>query len=70
MNDGAADYDGGYTDHAELWQDGIGYDLNKLIQPGTGWRLSEATSVNSHGWIVGTGIHNGHTRAFLLTPVK
>jgi len=70
VNDGAADYDGGYADHAELWQDGISYDLNKRIQPGAGWMLTEATSINSHGWIVGTGIHNGHTRAFLLTPVK
>jgi len=70
VNDGAADYDGGYADHAELWQDGISYDLNKRIQPGAGWMLTEATSTNSHGWIVGTGIHNGHTRAFLLTPVK
>ena len=70
VNDGEADEDGGYANHAELWKDGSGYDLNKCVQPTAGWMLSEAISINSHGWIVGTGIHNGHTRAFLLTPVK
>ena len=72
VNDGAPvnENDNAYVDHAELWQAGSGYDLNKRIQPGLGWMLSEATSINNHGWIIGTGTHNGHTRAFLLTPVK
>ncbi len=43
-------------------------DLNVRIPSGTGWALTEAHAINTAGQIVGEGIHNGQTRAFLLTP--
>ena len=59
--------DGPYP--AILWQDGRRYDLNGLIPQGSGWELMHATGINNHGVIVGTGIHDGHMRAFRLTPI-
>jgi probable HAF family extracellular repeat protein len=43
-------------------------DLNGLIPPGSGWVLQVATGINDSGQIVGFGLHDGATRAFLLTP--
>jgi probable HAF family extracellular repeat protein len=48
---------------------GNNIDLNTLIEPGLGWTLEQAWSINDNGWIVGYGINpNGYSRAFLLTP--
>lgn len=55
--------------HAFLWTDGQMQDLNNLIPPGAGWLLYDAHAINNKGQIVGSGRHNGHTRAFLLTPL-
>ena len=70
--DSAPDVESDDTAHvhsrAFFWQSGKMYDLNKCIPQKSGWTLSIARGINNHGWIVGTGIHNGHTRAFLLTP--
>ncbi len=43
-------------------------NLNSLIDPGSGWTLQEARDINENGQIVGWGLFNGQTRAFLLTP--
>jgi probable HAF family extracellular repeat protein len=43
-------------------------DLNELIPTGSGWELKEATDINDSGQIVGYGVKDGQTRAFLLTP--
>jgi uncharacterized membrane protein len=44
--------------------------LDSLIDPGLGWHLTMAYSINDNGWIVGQGDDpQGNTRAFLLTPV-
>lgn len=53
---------------AVLWQDGVLYRLNNLV-PVSGWDFTDARNINSHGQIVGFGIHNGKTHAFLLTPI-
>ena len=45
------------------------HDLNDMIPAGSGWILQEATDVNNHGQIVGTGLYNGQTRGFILTVV-
>lgn len=46
-------------------------NLNDLISPTTpGWTLITANSVNNSGVIVGRGILNGQSRAFLATPVE
>jgi probable HAF family extracellular repeat protein len=53
---------------AFLWEDDVMYDLNTLIPAGSGWTLVTAAGINSSGWIVGYGLHDGQQRAFLLTP--
>ncbi len=55
-------------DHVFLWQDGVTYDLNALIPKDSGWVLEDARAINANGQIVGWGEHDGHKRAFLLTP--
>ena len=50
------------------WVSGVMTDLNTLLVPGQNWRLDAARAVNDQGQIVGTGLHNGQPRAFLLTP--
>jgi uncharacterized membrane protein len=55
--------------HPFLWTQSDGmHDLNTLIPPGSGWLLKTATGINVWGQIVGSGIYNGKTHGFLLTP--
>ncbi|WP_377476117.1 MAG: putative Ig domain-containing protein [Microcoleus anatoxicus] len=44
-------------------------DLNTLLPSNAGWSLTEAQDINDAGQIVGTGIINNKTHAFLLTPI-
>jgi probable HAF family extracellular repeat protein len=55
--------------HPFLWtqRDGM-KDLNALIPSTSGWVLNTATGINAWGQIVGSGVHNGETHGFLLTP--
>jgi probable HAF family extracellular repeat protein len=58
---------GSCNGHAVLWQiRGKMRDLNEMIDPGSGWTLTEATGINDLGQITGNGTHNGLSRAFLL----
>lgn len=50
-----------------IWKNGVVYDLNKLA-PHSGWMMTEASGINNRGQIIGSGLHNGKTHAFLLTP--
>jgi probable HAF family extracellular repeat protein len=45
-------------------------DLNDLLDPitGAGWVIQTATGINNRGQITGTGMVNGVSRAYLLTP--
>jgi probable HAF family extracellular repeat protein len=43
-------------------------DLNSLIDPQSGWVLASASGINDSGQITGTGIYQGQTHAFLITP--
>ena len=43
-------------------------DLNALIPAASGWVLQGATGINNRGQIVGTGLHGGKKRGYLLTP--
>lgn len=52
-----------------LWENGGRVDLNTLIDENFGWNLFSAYGINDLGQIVGEGIINGQTHAFLLTPV-
>jgi probable HAF family extracellular repeat protein len=45
------------------------FDLNELIDPGSGWSLVNAHDINNLGQIVGMGEYNGATRAFRLDPI-
>jgi probable HAF family extracellular repeat protein len=63
---GAAEISGETTRHAFLYSDGTMQDLNDLLPAGSGWVLHQAFAINNAGEIVGYGIHNGVTRAFLL----
>ncbi|MBL7978896.1 MAG: tandem-95 repeat protein [Bacteroidetes Order II. Incertae sedis bacterium] len=54
---------------AVLWLDDQTFDLNSLIPANSGWVLKEARDVNRNGAIVGYGLLNGQTRAFVLNPV-
>ena len=56
------------TEHAFSWKKGKMTDLNRLIPDASGWTLKYANAINNVGQIVGTGTHDGQTRAFLLTP--
>ncbi len=48
---------------------GNNIDLNTLIDPTSGWILTQASSVNNNGWITGYGYDaSGDQHAFLLTP--
>ena len=49
------------------------YRLADLIPPGSGWDLSMNTSssadgISDDGVIVGTGVHNGDTHAYVMVP--
>ncbi|MEI8376546.1 MAG: hypothetical protein WCJ35_27325, partial [Planctomycetota bacterium] len=55
---------------AFLYVNGKMADLNRMIDPASGWHLITATSINDSGQIVGTGKNKaGQSHAFLLTPV-
>ena len=51
-----------------VWLSGKLYDLNTLIPPDSGWGLGGVSAINDKGQIVGTGLINGASHAFLLTP--
>ncbi|RJP36386.1 MAG: hypothetical protein C4547_07495 [Phycisphaerales bacterium] len=54
---------------AVMWRDGQIADLNSVLPPESGWRLDVAWAINDGGAIVGTGIHKGQKRAYLLQPI-
>ena len=66
------------SQRAFLWTDAVDWtgdpgemmDLNTLLPTGAGWHLESANAINNSGQIVGTGIHGGQRRAFLLNPAQ
>jgi hypothetical protein len=57
------------VEHAALWNaDGTVVDLNTQIDPGLGWVLQDAQSIDDSGHIVGSGLLHGQRRDYLLTP--
>jgi probable HAF family extracellular repeat protein len=57
--------------HAFLYTNGTGMvDLNTLINPLSGWELTDAADVNDAGQITGQGLINNQYHAYLLTPVQ
>jgi len=45
-------------------------DLNGLMDPSAAWTISEATAINDQGEIVGTGLYNNASHAFLMVPCE
>ncbi|WP_317201179.1 PEP-CTERM sorting domain-containing protein [Janthinobacterium sp.] len=67
---------GQQSGRALLWEDGNVIDLNTFLSAdllNDGWRLTEATGVNDHGWIVGNMVKGtgsaAQIHAFMLMPV-
>ena len=60
----------GFSDRACVWQYGKMFDLNDLIPSSSGWELTRARDINNSGQLVGNGIINGETHAFLAKPVS
>lgn len=58
---------GGSAGKAFLYENSTLIDLNTLFPAGTD-ALTQAMDINNLGQIVGVGIHNGRTEAFVLTP--
>ena len=58
-----------WKNHAVIYKGGKAQDLNTLISVDADWTLEEAKSINNRGQIVGSGLHHGQERAFLLTPI-
>jgi probable HAF family extracellular repeat protein len=52
-----------------VYSNGAMSNLNSLINPSSGWSLLYAYGINDNGQIVGVGLDNGTSSAFLLTPV-
>ncbi len=54
---------------AYIFSNGVMTDLNRLIAPGSGFMLTQATGISDTGFITGYGVNrNGQEDAFLLTP--
>lgn len=67
---GASTLAGGSVYNAFYYSEATGMmNLNSLIGANSGWMLSNAAAINESGQIVGSGLHNGQYRAYLLTPV-
>ena len=56
--------------HAAVWLKGKVIDLNDLIEKREGWTLVEARGINNKGFIIGTGIKDGHVGALLVGPIR
>ena len=53
--------------HAFLYDGGAMLDLNSLIDPASGWVLTQAYAINASGQIAGAGLFDGVEHAVLLT---
>ena len=63
-------YSGSGSSAAVLYRAGAMVNLNRLIDPASRWKLTDAQAINDEGQIVGFGIApSGRTDAFLLTPL-
>lgn len=54
---------------AFYWRNGTMTDLNTLVATNSDWRLDTVSAINDSGQIVGTGVHRGQTRGFLLARI-
>jgi uncharacterized membrane protein len=67
--DGFPFEEAGTGTHAALWTpDGQAFDLNTVLDQGTGWLLDIAYGINEAGLIVATGTYQGQAHGALLMP--
>ena len=59
----------GNADVPFLYQNGLSYNLNDLIDPNSGWVLKDVDGINDAGQIAGFGNIGNTLHACLLTPV-
>lgn len=59
---------GGFSAYAYFPRKGF-VELNTLIPPDTGWFLQFANAINDRGQIAGSGLLNGTSHGFILTPI-
>ena len=57
---------GAFLQHAFLFDHGTLNDLNASLPAGSGWVLTEATSISNAGSVAGFGLLNGQRQAFQL----
>lgn len=55
--------------HPFLYSNGVMFDLNTLVDPASGWTLTDARDINGSGQISGSGLFAGQRHAVLLKPV-
>jgi probable HAF family extracellular repeat protein len=60
----------GLAMRAFLYDGGVMYDLNDLLEPASAsaWHLLDAYDINLRGYIVGSGMINGQRHGYLLVP--
>jgi probable HAF family extracellular repeat protein len=54
--------------HAFLYHNNRVYDLNQLVEAGSGWEILQAVCINNHGEILAIGSHTGQDHIVLLRP--
>ncbi|MGE3298774.1 MAG: alginate lyase family protein, partial [Porticoccaceae bacterium] len=64
---GRSSIDSKGTSHAFLWRNGIMTDLNDLLPDDSPWTLQYAADINNKNQIVGYGLIEGQTHAFMMT---
>ena len=62
-------FDIGLDSHAFLFENGNFLDLNSLVDPASGWVISEANAINDLGQIAGTACRDGSCHAIRLDLV-
>lgn len=67
---GSSQITGDTAYHAFLYSGGVMSDLNTSLPSGSGWVLWEARAINDLGQIVGLGVINGTSHAFLMSPIS
>jgi probable HAF family extracellular repeat protein len=54
--------------HGFVYRNGKLINLNELLDPGSGWEVVQAVSINDNGEIIGIGSNRGTDRIVLLRP--
>jgi len=54
--------------HGFVYRNNRLFDLNAMLEPGTGWELIQAFAINNRGEILGVGARGGQDRIVLLRP--